>query len=1458
MTISKTKLQKVKEETLNEIFTDPAKWNDFLNTAATISKYSFDNQILIYGQKSGVVACASYDIWGKLGRKVKKGATGIGTENDITGQKEYVFDFNDTELVLEKGNKSQIIWESKDNIEEILKKVSSSEKYSSKNIENLENFVKTVALEKTKEYYNSTEEKLSEIISGSLLEKVSQNPVESYFELSKKSISNIVLKRATRSDAGIYKVEDFEGIYDINKSEARELFGKTVNNVSKEILKDIEKAVKEVSNTVIERRKSNDRLSEFGLRPDRVRSNTNPRGEDILNYDRPGSGRNDDTFLQTENLASRQIENDHFKATSGSRQQGSNRRIFQGSGETESKNRREHELGDNSDRSIQRTRGPIYRQLTFGEGLSGTKEKESGIRPLLGEDEKAVRRGTRGADGSRRLSARRVGRRLSARGNSFSLFFKEMELSKRLERISIERNAIRGGLDLGLSQDRSDRDGTQSQADGRTLAKRTRNINAIRRGPKQFREDTGLEKQFSLKHKRNNRKGSNLRRRGLEEIKVKTEDQASVFYNNFKIENESLGEGSQRENCRNNLNAIRTVKKLNKENRNATAEEKEILSKYVGWGGLSLAFKERKSWQNEYNELKDILTEEEYERARLSVLDSFYTSPVIIESIYSAIKNMGFIEGEILEPSCGVGNFFGKLPEEMKGSKLYGVEIDTVTGQIAKYLYENADIIVTGIENTEFKDNSFDLVLGNVPFGPFGVNDRRYNKHKFLIHDYFFAKNLDLVRHGGVMALITSTGTLDKKNDKIRKYISERANLIAAIRLPNTAFKKNAGTDVSSDILFLQKKENISIENENWIETGENKNGIRINNYFLENPNMVLGEITEVPSQHGPKSVCIPFKDKSLKELLNYAVKNIKGSIAQRIKSDIKKENTNLGLSLELLESMDIKKYSYFEIDNKLYYKRGSNDEIEKKEGKNNARIIALIKLRDLTKALIEFQTKSHDDEMLKERISELNEIYDDFSKKYGLINSKINKKAFSEDSLYPLLTSLEVLDEDGKLKNKAAMLSKRTIGAKRVITSADTPIEALMLSLSEKARVDLNFMSRITKTSEKELIKELEGLIYYTGDNKWQTADEYLSGNIREKIKEAEALVKTFPVPGYYDYSKNVKALEKVTPKPLEAQEINVRLGSTWIDKKYIQEFMESTFEMSYWLKDTIKINYSPLTSEWNVKNKNYVNSNDVSAFVTYGTKRISSYKILEDTLNLRDVRIYDTVTDSEGKEKRVLNSKETAIARQKQKAIKAEFNNWVWKDPKRREILTDIYNGKFNSIKSREYSGEHLHFNGMNMSIDLRTHQRNAIARILYGGNTLLAHEVGAGKTFEMVAAAMESKRLGMSNKSLFVVPNHLIEQWSSEFMTLYPTANILITTKKDFEKVNRKAFCSKIATGDYDAIIMGHSQFERIPMAVQTQREFLREQINTIMAGIEEIKAQRSEKSTIKSLEKSRRSL
>ena len=931
---------------------------------------------------------------------------------------------------------------------------------------------------------------------------------------------------------------------------------------------------------------------------------------------------------------------------------------------------------------------------------------------------------------------------------------------------------------------------------------------------------------------------------------------------NFHITDDHLGEGGAKQKYTRNIEAIRTLFKLEEEHRGATPEEQQVLSQYVGWGGLADAFDSGKdSWAKEYVELKGLLSEDEYAAARSSTLNAHYTSPTVIRGIYDAVERMGFRSGNILEPSLGVGNFFGMLPDSMADSRLYGVELDSITGRIAKMLYPQADITVAGFETTDRRD-FYDLAVGNVPFGNYKINDKAYNKLGFSIHNYFFAKAIDQVRPGGVVAFVTSRYTMDSKDSTARKHMAERADLLGAIRLPNNAFRANAGTDVVSDIIFLQKRDRPIDHEPDWVQLGKTEDGFAINQYFVDHPEMVLGELTTESTQYGREELTVaPLEGANLGDQLAEAVQHIEGQY-----TEVEVETPDItdaeAERKTLPADPDVKNFSYTVVDGEVFYRENSVMTQVELSDTAKGRVTGMVELRQIVNELIQQQLEDYPDADIKATQERLNAAYDAFTAKYGLLNDRKNGRLFEQDSSYYLLCSLENLDEQGQLKSKAAMFTKRTIRPERTVTSVDTPSEALAVSIGEHGKVDLPYMAELLGTPGEygRITTELSGVIFKDPaadptdpEAGWQMADEYLSGDVRAKLRMAQFAAETNP-----EFAVNVNALTKAQPRELEASEIDVRLGATWLAPEIIQKFMTETFQIPYYLRHAVKVRYSPYTAEWRVEGKTATGRGDIISSETYGTSRANAYKILEETLNLKDIRIYDTIEDAEGKPKRVLNKRETMLAQQKQQVIKDAFANWVWQDPQRRIALVKQYNELFNSTRPREYDGSHIHFAGMNPEIALREHQRNAIAHVLYGGNTLLAHEVGAGKTYEMAASAMEAKRLGLCQKSLFVVPNHLTEQWASEFLNLYPNAKLLVARRKDFETANRKKFCARIATGDYDAVIIGHSQFERIPLSFERQERIIQEQIYETLAAINELKVHAGENFSIKQMEKTRKTL
>ncbi|MFR8129841.1 Eco57I restriction-modification methylase domain-containing protein, partial [[Ruminococcus] lactaris] len=938
-----------------------------------------------------------------------------------------------------------------------------------------------------------------------------------------------------------------------------------------------------------------------------------------------------------------------------------------------------------------------------------------------------------------------------------------------------------------------------------------------------------------------------------EDIPESQEQEKAVLEpHNFRIQDNDLGAGGPKAKYKANMEAIHLLQTLEKEERLATPEEQEILSRYVGWGGIPQAFEENNSsWANEYLELKNTLSPEEYSAARASTLNAFYTSPTVIQSMYEALENMGLKQGNILEPSCGVGNFMGLIPESMSKTNMYGVELDPVSGRIAKQLYQKNKIAIQGFEETSYPDSFFDCVIGNVPFGAYQVSDRRYGRNHFMIHDYFIAKSLDLVRPGGVVAVVTSSGTMDKQNPAVRQYIANRAELLGAIRLPNNAFQRNANTSVVSDILFFQKRDRASIEEPEWLNLKETPEGYSVNAYFAEHPEMVLGDFTTESTQYGKQEVTVkPKEGITLEEQLKEAIRNIHGTIKELELSDTELEEDVVFIPAD----PEVKNFSFTVVDDEVYYRENSVMNRMELPAMTAERVKGMVKIRDITNELIQCQMEEGSDEQITKLQGKLNEEYDTFTAKYGLLSSNANKRAFSQDSSYCLLTSLEFLDDKGELKRKADIFTKRTIRRAETVTSVDTASEALAVSIGERAGVDLSYMAQLSGKTEEELTEELAGVIFKNPiSEKWEPSDEYLSGNVREKLQIAKQFAEDYP-----EYQVNVQYLEQVQPKDLDASEIEARLGATWISEDYITRFMAETFHTPrYYVGSKVKVQYAEVTGQWNVMGKNVDSYGNALVTSTYGTQRANAYRLLEDALNLRDTKIYDTVQDADG-EHRELNRKETMLAQQKQELIKEEFKEWIFKDLHRREDLCKIYNERFNSIRPREYDGSHIQFVGMNPEITLMPHQKNAVAHVLYGNNTLLAHCVGAGKTFQMIAAGMESKRLGLSQKNLYVVPNHLTEQWGSDFLRLYPGANILVATKKDFEPANRKRFCSRIATGDYDAVIIGHTQFEKIPLSKERQIAMLEDQIADITFSIEEAAHQAGQNYTIKQLEKTKKSL
>ena len=1397
----------VAKDTLTGLTSSWQEWVKFLNTASRVYKYPFMDQLMIYAQRPDATACAEYRVWkNQMNRYVRYGSTGIALL-DESGNKprlRYVFDISDTGT--RHNSRDPWLWKLDDRF---ITNVSAMLGQNFKATDNtLEEQILTVAKVLANEYWAGNRKDFLCIIDDSLLKEYDEYNIGIQFKKAAiPSIAYSILNRCELKPERYITHEDFLSVLNFNTPSAIMALGSAISQCNKQLLMQIGMTIRAAEQEFIkEGRKWNEEHSNLHAeqRLSDPQSETGRTARESFGQIRKNAS-DISEGASSADLQSAAAERNVVPAPSGDRR--------------DSKSA----YGTDDASAFRERSGPGQKTGHVGMGTAHERNKSPG------------------------------------RGNNSGRTYQQLSFTFPTENV-LSPSAIEGSSEQSP--------GPFSIPDLRNYSV-NREGNTITIGSGEVRHDVDItvpDEEYEAIRQTIPEKPVYTPSQPLNGIveerphtaqKAKpTQPHSAAF--NFRITDEHLGEGGPKEKFRANIMAIQLLKKCEEENRPASPDEQKVLSGYVGWGGLADAFDERKdSWAVEYLELKTVLTPEEYMAARASTLNAHYTSPTVIRAIYDAVEQLGFRQGNILEPSMGVGNFFGLLPESMQQSRLYGVELDSISGRIAQKLYPNAEITVASFETTDRRD-FYDLAIGNVPFGNYKVNDKPYNKLGFSIHNYFFAKALDQVRPGGIVAFVTSRYTMDAKYPDARKYLAQRAELLGAIRLPNNAFRANAGTDVVSDILFLKKREHPVDLDADWIHLDFTKDGLTLNSYFVEHPEMVLGQLSTESTQYGKEECTVlPIEGADLGEQLKEAVSHIHGQYEAR-----ERENPDLEDSPVVLPAdPSVKNFSYAVIDGEVYFRENSImfpvDLNEAAKG----RVKGMVELRQIVNRLIEYQLEDYPQESIEAKQRELNAAYDAFTNKYGLINSRGNEQAFSEDSSYYLLCSLENIDEDGKLESKADIFTKRTIRPERHVTHVDTPSEALAISIGERGKVDIPFMAKLLgKPDDFETVtSELRGVIFHdpmasdTPELGWQTADEYLSGNVRDKLRIARLAAQNDP-----QYTVNVAALEKAQPKDLEASEIEVRLGATWIDPKYIQKFMEETFETPFYLRRAIEVKFSPITAEWQISGKNSTGRHDVAAYVTYGTDRANAYRILEDTLNLKDARIYDIVEDAEGKKKRVLNKKETTLAQQKQQAIKNAFRDWIWRDPKRRETLVAKYNELFNSIRPREYDGSYIHFVGMNPDIKLRPHQRNAIAHVLYGGNTLLAHEVGAGKTFEMAASAMESKRLGLCQKSMFVVPNHLTQQWANEFLRLYPGAKLLVTTKKDFEKAKRKKFCARIASGDYDAVIIGHSQFEKIPISAERQERLLQEQIDNVTEALDELKRSRGENFTIKQMEKTRKSL
>ncbi len=1506
------------EETIEKISCDSQEWQSFLKTASMNYTNSFSEQLLIYAQRPETIAVTDIQTWNNTYKRlVNKGCAGIGLLYEINGYPRirYVWGLNDTHSIYGENGKQLRIWKVPKVYEKRVGELLENKFGQLDDKDNFVNVMKSLANNLMEDHYIDYYNDFIDNKYNTRLENVSNDIIEkTYKRILKNSIAFMMLNRSGIDPTPYFNSTDFENIFIFQDLDNIARLGVAISDIAKIGIKEIYISLKNVrmeeinkiytfdkqnnlsyndkQEKVVERRD----LDEHNLQEGR-RLHSSEFSNDAGTTNGNGQIFNDEIRVleeeQNGNLSINDNERNFNSSSERNRENFTNeaRENNQPNEERIEYNRRdETEQPDEMGRYDEQYQKSSRRSDIERTNLHIEEEQEKEIK----NQPKKVEVGNRDNTSQLSLFASREQELADRIVDIFNSFDTKYKGTFYVDDIGLEVwdhiKSKKRNLTIGLKSSKCN--GYSDKETAFTC------FNTDKRDEILLRESTEIDpflkylsqdKDFSISltpdtlyvfyHKFDD-KIIDLSV-GRDEIlsSVNDEENIEVIDNpeiiiekspkkvkrritdyvlhpeipyeeriNYKIERDYLGEGTPKERYKNNIEAIRVLKKCEEEDRYATKEEQEVLSKYVGWGGLSKAFDKSSDWQNEYNELKEILTEEEYKAARCTTVDAFYTPPVVIKSMYKALEQMGLKKGNILEPSCGIGNFIGMMPNN-NDLKIYGVEKDSLSGRIARQLYQKSSIAIQGFEKVDYSNSFFDVVVGNVPFGTERLNDKKYDKYNFLIHDYFFAKAIDKCRPGGIIALITSKGTMDKENSNVRKYIAQRADLLGAIRLPDNTFEVSAGTTVTSDIIFLQKRNSITDIMPDWVNLDTNEDGIVMNKYFVDNSNMILGTMKMVSNQYGGYSSTCVSNGESLDTLLNSAIANIHAELKNYQIKEIEEDN-----SIEA--DLNVRNFSYVLVDDVIYYRENSRMYPKKFSATAENRIRGLIELRDLTREIIDMQLADFSDEEIKSKQDKLNGCYDEFIKKYGLINSRGNSIAFSDDSSYFLLCSLEILDENGNLSRKADMFTKRTIRPSIKNRVVETARDALIISISDKARVDLDYIQSLCNMDMDKIISDLEGEIFrvpeYGNPNNWVTADEYLSGNIREKLDDAEEFAEDDS-----SFKINVDYLKKVMPKDIPTEEISVRLGATWIPEEIITKFMFELLDSSFNARNNMNIHYSNLTGEWNIENKRF-DRNSVAVTSTYGTGRVNAYRLLEDALNLRDTKIFDYVIDDEGNKKAILNKKETAIAQAKQDKIKQVFQDWIWNDYERREKLTLLYNQKFNSFRTREYDGSHIEFEGMNPEIKLRTHQVNAIARILYGGNTLLAHEVGAGKTFEMVAAAMESKRLGLCNKSLFVVPNHIIEQFASEFLQLYPSANILVSTKKDFETRNRKKFCSRIATGDYDAIIIGHSQFEKIPMSYERQVKILEQQLDDIVRGIEDLKVHNGEKFSIKMLVKSQKSI
>ena len=1490
-------------ETLKEITKSGENWTKFLKTASNNYKYSFNEQVLIYAQKPNATACADIETWNnRLKRWVNKGAKGIALISIENGRTElkHVFDISDTHSGI---NRNLKLWEVIPSYENGLIETLENNFGNLEIKDNLAEAIYSSSLNVVEDNYQDYLVDLREVIEDSLLQNLNENELESAFKgILVNSITYMTLNRCNIDPLNFFKYSDFDLITQFNSKRVISRLGAATSDISEQILREIsssvrnfEKTTNNINRTFVNNQNVNyyrniNKNNEGRSNYDENRIQTNGRLSDTTSSTTKNQTNATGEIFKNEGEISKGIQKRTIRGINARWQDGRTfRRNRRNSTENAKGFNQEHSREEQSRREIKNTqpngmgtrnefnkksgRGnnsegidlqlnlftdsyiPPIKNLPSVEEQKSTIQAEVENTPAFSFNQNIIDavllEGSHFSNGKFRIN--RLFKESYSTEENIAFLKKEYGEGgghvSNYDNLFEQHNARGIKLSYGLKDNSPELLLSWNKVEKRLkeLVNTDTYLNGIEKEKYKEWLDTEYEDEKWMYEQRINT--DNSKKISNEEMIV-NQDIEKI---NYHIENNTLGEGTPKEKVARNIEAIKTLKKLEQEDRLANKEEQEVLAQYVGWGGLPDVFDPNKdNWNKEYKELKELLTDDEYKSARSSTLTAFYTPPIVIRSIYKALENMGLEQANILEPSCGTGNFLGMIPDKLRNSNLYGIELDSISGRIAKQLYQKADIRVEGYEKVELPDSFFDVAIGNVPFGDFKLNDSRYDKNNFLIHDYFFAKTLDKVRPGGIIAFITSKGTMDKANPEVRKYIAQRADLLGAIRLPDNTFTKNAGTKVTSDIIFLQKRDSLTDIMPDWVYLDKDENNITMNRYFVDNPEMILGNMEIVSTAYGYDSTCKADNSISLDEQLDFAITNIHGELQEYIaENEIEQEDTSIPAR------PNVKNFSYTIINDKIYFRENSRMYLQDNLPLTSQnRIKGLIALREQVRELIYFQLEDRSDEHIHIAQVKLNELYDRFTKEYGIINSRANENAFSNDSSYFLLCSLEKLDGEGKFIGKADMFNKRTIKAKKQILKVDTPDEALILSIQDKAKVELNYMHELCGIDMDKMIESLQGVIFRVPEkgnpNNWVTADEYLSGNVREKLKVAEEFAKEDS-----SFNINVEKLKEVIPKDLGASEIGVKLGATWIPPEIIRQFIFELLETPRYNTWDIKVKYSNITSEWYIEGKS-VDRDNVKAYTTYGTPRMNAYKIIEQTLNLKDVKVFDTIIDDERRKQRILNKKETAIASSKQDAIKEAFLNWIWEDPERRNKLVRLYNDKFNSIRPREYDGSHIDFVGMNPEIKLRPHQLNAVAHVLYGKNVLLAHEVGAGKTFEMVAAAMESKRLGLCNKSLFVVPNHIIEQFSNEFLQLYPSANILVATKKDFETKNRKKFCSRIATGEFDAVIIGHSQFEKIPMSVERQRALLEEQINDITDGIAEEKDNKGEYYTIKQLEKTKKSL